>query len=74
MWQRLTEADRAPGGHRPVAAIDVGTTSIRMAIAEITTTGTVRTLEPLTQSVPLGKDTFTGGTIKKSTIEQCVEV
>ena len=63
-----------PRGARPVAVIDIGTSSIRMAIAEITPAGAVRTLESLTQAVPLGKDTFTGGNIEKSTIEQCVEV
>lgn len=56
----------------PVAVIDVGTTSIRMAIAEIGPGRQVRTLENLSQAVSLGKDTFTRGTISKSTIEDCV--
>ncbi|MEX0715415.1 MAG: Ppx/GppA phosphatase family protein [Planctomycetaceae bacterium] len=56
----------------PVAVIDVGTTSIRMAIAEIGAGRQVRTLESLSQAVSLGKDTFTRGTISKSTIEDCV--
>lgn len=59
---------------RPVAVIDIGTSSIRMAIAEISTNGDVRPLETLSQAVPLGKDTFTKGSIEKSTIEDCVEV
>ncbi|MCA9114516.1 MAG: exopolyphosphatase [Planctomycetaceae bacterium] len=59
---------------RPVAVIDIGTSSIRMAIAEISSTGQVRLLETLTQGVSLGKDTFTRGLIEKSTIEGCASV
>ena len=53
---------------RPAAVIDIGTSSIRMAIAEIDSAGGVRTLETLSQAVNLGKDTFTKGTIEKATI------
>jgi exopolyphosphatase/guanosine-5'-triphosphate,3'-diphosphate pyrophosphatase len=62
------------GGVRPVAVIDVGTTSVRMAIAEINEAGGYRTLDNLSQSVSLGKDTFTRGRIAKTTIEDCVRV
>jgi exopolyphosphatase/guanosine-5'-triphosphate,3'-diphosphate pyrophosphatase len=58
----------------PAAVIDVGTTSIRMAIAEIDDSGHVRHLSALAQAVGLGKDTFTRGYIEKSTIEECVRV
>src|SRR5687767_6961476 len=63
-----------PRGARQVAVIDIGTSSIRMAIAEIQSGGGVRTLEALSQAVNLGKDTFTRGNITKSTIEDCVRV
>jgi exopolyphosphatase/guanosine-5'-triphosphate,3'-diphosphate pyrophosphatase len=59
---------------RGVAVIDIGTTSIRMAIAEISPTGSVRKLESLSQAVGLGKDTFTQGVISRATIEECVRV
>ena len=59
---------------RPVAVIDVGSTSIRMAIAEIGEAGDVRQLEMLSQAVSLGADSFTKGAINKSTTEQCVRV
>src|SRR5712691_3087909 len=59
---------------RPVAVIDIGTTAIRMAIAEIDGAGNVRTLETVTQGVDLGKDTFTRGMIRRSTIEDCARV
>jgi hypothetical protein len=41
-----------------VAVVDIGASAIRMAIAEITDDGPVRTLENLTQAVSLGRDTF----------------
>ncbi|MFM8253176.1 MAG: exopolyphosphatase [Planctomycetota bacterium] len=59
---------------RTVAVIDIGTTSIRMAIAEISPKGTVRNLERLSQPASLGKDTFIRGAISKSTIEDCVRI
>lgn len=60
--------------NRAVAVIDVGTNSIRMAIAEIDSAGRVRVIENLSQGVRLGKDTFTLGEISRSTIEDCVRV
>jgi exopolyphosphatase/guanosine-5'-triphosphate,3'-diphosphate pyrophosphatase len=57
-----------------VAVVDIGATSIRMAIGEIDPAGGVRTLETLAQAVSLGKDTFSEGAIRKSTIEECVRV
>ena len=59
---------------KPVAVIDIGTTSIRMAIAEIDERGGVRVLETLQQAVSLGKDSFTSGRIGKATIEECVHI
>ncbi len=63
-----------PARKRPVAVIDVGSTSIRMAIAEIDDEGNVETIERLSQAVNLGKDTFTRGSIQKATIEDCARV
>jgi exopolyphosphatase / guanosine-5'-triphosphate,3'-diphosphate pyrophosphatase len=60
--------------NRPVAVIDIGASSIRMAIAEINDSGQVHHLENLSQAVTLGKDTFTRGAISKNSIEQCVRV
>lgn len=69
----LTSA-RPPGAFKTVAVIDVGTTSIRMAIGEIGESGSVRTLETLSQAVSLGKDTFSDNVIRKSTMEECARV
>ena len=62
------------GLSRVVAVIDVGTNSIRMAIAEIDSASQVRVIENLSQGVRLGKDTFTKGEIARPTIEDCVRV
>src|SRR6266478_2960724 len=59
---------------RQVAVIDIGTSSVRMAVAEINAAGHVRQLETLAQAANLGKDAFIRGAISKSTIEECVEV
>jgi exopolyphosphatase/guanosine-5'-triphosphate,3'-diphosphate pyrophosphatase len=59
---------------RQVAVIDIGTSSIRMAIAEIGADRRVRQLETLAQAVNLGKDAFIRGAISKATIEECVRV
>jgi len=59
---------------RQVAVIEIGTTAIRMAIAEGTAQGRVRTLESLRQSVAIGNDTYLTGRISRKTIEMCVDV
>lgn len=63
-----------PRTSRPVAVIDIGTTAIRMAIAEIDQDERIRTLETVSQAVNLGKDTFTRRRIDRSTIEESVRV
>src|SRR5437762_4428582 len=69
----ISTAPAAPVA-RQVAVIDIGTSSVRMAVAEISATGQVRQLETLAQAVNLGKDAFIRGAISKATIEECVRV
>lgn len=57
-----------------IAVIELGTTSLRMEIAEIKNPGTPCELDFFQQPVSLGKDTFTTGRIDNQTIEACVEV
>lgn len=59
---------------RPVAVVDIGATSVRMAIAEIDARGSVRILEEVSQAVSLGKDTFTIQRIRRQSIEECAVV
>jgi exopolyphosphatase/guanosine-5'-triphosphate,3'-diphosphate pyrophosphatase len=59
--------------NRVIAAIDIGTTSIRLAIAQIKEQSKIQLLDTLQQSVSLGRDTFTKGIIQRSSIEDCVQ-
>ncbi|OUX36699.1 MAG: hypothetical protein CBE26_04750 [Kiritimatiellaceae bacterium TMED266] len=55
------------------AVIDIGSTSIRMVMAEVHPDKDVKVLESLTQSVSLGRDTFTKGRISSATTLLCIE-
>jgi exopolyphosphatase / guanosine-5'-triphosphate,3'-diphosphate pyrophosphatase len=57
---------------RIVAVIDVGATSMRMAIAEIGGQNSIRLLDTLVQPVSLGKDAFTTRRFRRASIEECV--
>lgn len=64
---------------RTVAVIDIGATSIRMAIAEIRpgesgSGGEVRTLETLLQSVELGREVFQNRRLSRKSIEKAASV
>ncbi len=62
------------GTPRLVAVIDIGATSIRMAIAEIDTAGEVRTLDTLVQSVELGREVFDNQRISRKSIEKSASI
>jgi exopolyphosphatase/guanosine-5'-triphosphate,3'-diphosphate pyrophosphatase len=66
-----TETNETP---QVVAVIDIGASSIRMQIAELSWDRTVRKLESLSQAVSIGRDSFTRGVISKESIEDCVRV
>src|SRR5262245_34492200 len=70
----LTPPPAAAAPARQVGVIDIGTSSIRLAVAEINAQRQVRQLETLAQAVNLGKDSFIRGSISKGTIEECVRV
>jgi len=55
------------------AVIDLGSVSVRMEVVQVDDTGAIQALDSLSQSVQLGRDTFTGGRIKRNSIEQCVK-
>jgi len=56
----------------PLAVIDIGATSMRMLVAQVDKDGQVHELEALQQSVTLGKDAFTSGTIAHGSVEDCI--
>ena len=59
---------------RLVAVIDIGSTSLRMQIAEIQSDRSVRRIESFSQAVSLGEDSFLKRAIDRDTIEDCVKV
>jgi len=68
------EADAPRAAKRTVGVVELGTTSIRMAVAQVDEKGVVRPLDMLNQAVSLGRDTFTRGGIGAETTEACVKV
>jgi exopolyphosphatase / guanosine-5'-triphosphate,3'-diphosphate pyrophosphatase len=62
------------GNYQLKAVVDVGSTSIRMAVAQVHPDGSYKRLDSLIQSVAIGSDTFNRGEISRSTIEECVKV
>jgi exopolyphosphatase/guanosine-5'-triphosphate,3'-diphosphate pyrophosphatase len=63
-----------PTSKEPVAVIDIGSSGIRMVIAEIGPKLSVRVLENVQKPVSLGKDVFTSGRIAPATIREAIEV
>jgi len=58
---------------RTLAVIDIGTSAIRMTIAQANEKGDIHILESLQRELSLGKDTFSKGIITKSSTEACVK-
>ena len=58
---------------RLLAVIELGTTSVRMAIAQTDKDDRVHLLDSLQQPITLGTDTFTKGYIEMETTERCVD-
>jgi len=59
---------------RLVAAVDIGSSAIRLDIGEIDAQGGVRVLESLRHGVRLGKDVFVRGRIQQDTLRRCVAI
>ncbi len=59
---------------RPVAVIDIGATSIRMAIAEIHPDGDIRTLDTLVQPISLGREAFDVRRLSRASIEKAASI
>ncbi len=59
---------------RVVAAIDIGSSALRLDIGEVGPQGEVRLLESLRHGVRLGKDVFTRGRIQQETLRRCVAI
>ncbi len=59
---------------KAVAAIDVGSTSLRMVIAEVLPDGRIEVLERLQRAVRLGQDTFRRGRLSGQSMRAAVDV
>src|SRR5215211_3259620 len=57
-----------------IAAIDVGSNAMRMAVGEVDESRRVNTIENLRLPVRLGRDVFGKGYLEKETIQQTEEV
>ena len=68
----MTERAGTPGA-RPVAVLDLGSSAIRLTVAEVTPDRTIRILEEASRGVLLGKDTFTHGRISPASMEAALE-
>lgn len=58
----------------PAAVIEIGTSSVRMSVAQPDEQGGLQILEHLEQPLSLGKDTFAKGRIGKDTSAECVSI
>ncbi len=60
--------------YRLISIIDVGSTAIRMLIAEVDEKNHWRIVESAGKSIPLGQDAFTSGRISLKTLRQSVQI
>ncbi len=63
-----------PADSTPVAVVDIGSNSIRMAVAEVTAEGDVRVLERTQRAVHLGQDTFVSGRLSTRTMNAAISI
>lgn len=56
----------------PTAVIELGTTSVRMVIGQVSGSSSVHILDELEQAVSLGSDTLVTGSIGEETTSRCV--
>ncbi len=58
---------------KPVAVIEIGSSSIRMMVASIDKTGHENIMDFLSQTLMLGNNTFTTGSIPTADTEECIK-
>jgi exopolyphosphatase/guanosine-5'-triphosphate,3'-diphosphate pyrophosphatase len=63
-----------PTSKEPVAVVDIGSSGIRMIIAEIGPKLSIRYLENVQKAVSFGKDVFTSGRLSPSAIRQGIDI
>lgn len=70
--EEITSKNEVPA--KAVAAIDIGSNSIRMVMAQVFADGTFEVLEKLQQALRLGQDTFRKGRLSEQTIRAAILV
>ncbi|WP_455383704.1 Ppx/GppA phosphatase family protein [Salinispira pacifica] len=68
------EKKRAAAEHKIVAVIDIGSTAIRMVIAEIDPNGDWRRLDRASKPVAFGRDVFMSGHLARETMLQAIKI
>jgi len=57
-----------------VAVLDIGSSAVRMVVAEIEDSGIIRELENLEQPLELGRDVFSRGRVRRKTLAKLISV
>lgn len=70
----MTDVPARPAGATTVAAIDIGASAIRMAIAQVLSDGRIEVLDRTQKDVHLGQDTFERGQLRLGTINAAIAV
>jgi exopolyphosphatase/guanosine-5'-triphosphate,3'-diphosphate pyrophosphatase len=63
-----------PSPSQVVAVIDIGSSAVRMDVAEIDASGAIRVLEQLEQAQDLGRDVFGTGRVQRETLAKLLAV
>ena len=78
MTETAKQPEAAPAAAEParrvVAAIDIGSSAVRLDIGEVGAQGEVKLLESLRHGVRLGKDVFAKGRVEQETLRRCVAI
>ena len=71
----VTAAPPAAAGVSPViSVIDIGSSGVRMLLAELKADGSVRELEDVQKPLALGRETFRTGTLSAASIQKSVNM
>jgi exopolyphosphatase/guanosine-5'-triphosphate,3'-diphosphate pyrophosphatase len=59
---------------RPAAVVEIGSTGIRLLVAEISSNGLWKVLDRVEKPVALGQDVFTSGQVSRESFMECLSV
>lgn len=67
-------SEQAGAPPRPVAVVEIGSTGIRLLVAEILGDRSFRVLDRAGKPLALGRDVFTTGVVSRESIQQCLSI